>query len=101
VQPEDFLLFAKKDYQENDERGLINCLSNVKRAIDCIIDEVLNIYGIDIENESKSLKNLFPFPLIYLRVAKNWIKEPISYKHSSLKITVLKSLHRSTLSRFR
>lgn len=53
--PRDFLRFAKKDYRETTdaERGLINALTNAKRAIDCQIDNAFSIYGI---NYSKILR---------------------------------------------
>lgn len=47
ITPEEFIKFAEKDIEENDKRGLINALSNSKRAIDCQIDKALYCFGID------------------------------------------------------
>ncbi len=49
ISPKDFLKFGKKDFQTNDDRGNINCLTNSKRAIDCQTDRILAMYGIAIE----------------------------------------------------
>ena len=51
ISPNDFLQFAKSDLNEGTEKGLINSLTNCKRAIDCAIDKVLQTFGIDLENE--------------------------------------------------
>lgn len=50
INPKDFLRFAKFDFSQKDERGLINSLTNSKRAIDCQIDEVLSKFGVNQDN---------------------------------------------------
>lgn len=50
LKPIDFLRFSKLDLRESDDRGLINSLTNSKRAIDCQIDEVLKSLGIKVED---------------------------------------------------
>lgn len=45
--PEGFLYFAKKDVQQNDERGIVNSISNSKRAIDCQFDRICHSIGIE------------------------------------------------------
>ena len=47
INPEDFLQFAKSDYREGTQKGLVNSLTNCKRAIDCGIDKILKTYGFD------------------------------------------------------
>ena len=47
INPEDFLQFAKSDYREGTKKGLVNSLTNCKRAIDCGIDKILKTYGFD------------------------------------------------------
>lgn len=44
--PKNFLRFAKQDIQSEDDRGIINSLTNSKRAIDCQTDEALEKCGI-------------------------------------------------------
>lgn len=51
--PENYLFFAKEDLKQRDERGLINALSNVKRAIDCLIENILKNFGINIKKIPK------------------------------------------------
>ncbi|EPU2898376.1 hypothetical protein ACVU7V_004401 [Vibrio vulnificus] len=41
-----FLAFANKDLESNGEHGLVNALTNAKRAIDCQVDAILNTFGI-------------------------------------------------------
>lgn len=41
IQPRDFLRYAKEDFNDGNERGKINSITNAKRAIDCQLDEVL------------------------------------------------------------
>lgn len=45
--PKDFIRFSKEDIKEETVKGLINSLTNAKRAIDCQIDNVLVEFGID------------------------------------------------------
>jgi len=45
LDPKDFLTFAKKDFFAADTRGLVNALSNAKRAIDCQTDSILIALG--------------------------------------------------------
>jgi len=42
--PSDFLKFAKEDVKEKKTGNLVNALSNVKRAINCQIDQILFIF---------------------------------------------------------
>ena len=41
LNPEDFIRFAEIDLEQNDDRSLINSLSNAKRAIDCRTDLII------------------------------------------------------------
>lgn len=43
ISPKDFLKFAKMDLKNEDEHGFINSLTNSKRAIDCQIDETIEM----------------------------------------------------------
>jgi hypothetical protein len=53
--PQDFITFAKADLFTKDMRGLINALSNAKRAIDCQADSFITCLGLDPEDLSKQL----------------------------------------------
>jgi hypothetical protein len=46
IQASDFMNYAELDLQQNTEHGLVNALSNAKRAIDCQIDTVLGCFGL-------------------------------------------------------
>lgn len=57
--PEDFLNFAKEDYQNLDNKGLVGVLSNSKRAIDCQIDWIISYLGFDYLNfNEKNYSNI-------------------------------------------
>lgn len=58
LQSNDFLEFAQLDLQMDYEHHLINCLSNVKRAIECQIDSIL--IGLGLFETSKIEKWYFP-----------------------------------------
>ncbi len=47
IQPRDFLEYAKKDFLQGDERGKVNAISNIKKAIDAQIDRVIEFLGYD------------------------------------------------------
>jgi len=64
ISPKDFLRYSKEDLNSGNDRGIINALSNAKRAIDCLIDDILSYYGVDYLNISKSFEpfvNYFEF----------------------------------------
>ena len=61
LNPEDFLDFAENDLKSENIRGYVNALSNAKRAIDCRIDQLLLIFGIN------QKKMYFPQKLEYLK----------------------------------
>ena len=43
--PKDFIKFAEEDLNNNDNKSLINSLSNIKRAIDCRVESLLYLFG--------------------------------------------------------
>ena len=51
--PNAYLSFAKIDLKQKDDRGLINALSNSKRAIDCLIENTLKNFSINIKKIPK------------------------------------------------
>ena len=55
IKPTDFITFAKADFYAPDTRGLVNALSNAKRAIDCQADSFLDAIGIDPDAIDKQL----------------------------------------------
>ncbi|NGP88488.1 hypothetical protein [Fodinibius halophilus] len=55
--PKDYLRFAKEDLEVGNLRGLINVLSNSKRAIDCQVDEVHSIFYL--RNNNKKARDTF------------------------------------------
>lgn len=45
ITPADFLRFANQDFQNKDERGITNAVTNAKRSIDCQVDRFLACLG--------------------------------------------------------
>lgn len=52
--PDNYLYFAKTDLKQKDDRGLINALSNAKRAIDCLIENTLKNFNINLKKVPKA-----------------------------------------------
>ncbi|GAE27476.1 hypothetical protein JCM9140_3624 [Halalkalibacter wakoensis JCM 9140] len=48
--PEDFVSFSETNFSEGSREGLIDALSNAKRAIDCQVDWILSYLGYDYKN---------------------------------------------------
>ncbi|MBG9941013.1 hypothetical protein ABE237_21390 [Brevibacillus formosus] len=53
VTPEDYLLFAKQSLQDRSTNGLIDAMSNAKRAIECQIDSLISLLGYDYKSFDK------------------------------------------------
>ena len=47
----DFLSFAFEDLKNSSHRGIVNTLSNVKRSIDCRIEELLFCYCLQVKSK--------------------------------------------------
>lgn len=58
LKPKDFIRYAKEDLKFNDKKGLVNSLTNSKRAIDCQIDTILSNYGITFDKIPKASEEL-------------------------------------------
>lgn len=54
LNPNAYLSFAKLDLKQKDDRGLINALSNAKRAIDCLIENTLKNFNINLKKVPKA-----------------------------------------------
>jgi hypothetical protein len=46
IRPRELILYANKDLESEDKRGLIGALKNAKSAIDCQVDAILTVLGI-------------------------------------------------------
>lgn len=57
VSSHEFLSFAKEDFSENTKRGLLNALTNAKRAIDCQIDTILRSIGFAHDDSPQNVKD--------------------------------------------
>lgn len=48
ISPNEFLEYSKQDYSDKSKKGLVNALTNAKRAIDCQVDKILSTFGFEI-----------------------------------------------------
>jgi hypothetical protein len=46
LSPKDYIKFAEQDLETSDNRGIINAISNAKRAIDCRTDIIIKTLGL-------------------------------------------------------
>lgn len=67
IQARDFLEFAESELIEDSIKSRVNCISNLKRAVDCQLDTFLYVYNLYDMFSSKNLK--FDKKLEFLRVA--------------------------------
>jgi hypothetical protein len=58
INSEDFINYAESDLVGNDDKNLVNALSNIKRAVDCQADLLLYRFGL--LDKSKKEKWYFP-----------------------------------------
>lgn len=58
ITPRDFIRFSKEDIKDETLKGLINSLTNAKRAIDCQIDNVLSELGLENDKINKASEYL-------------------------------------------
>jgi hypothetical protein len=64
ITAKEFLRYSKLDFHSKNNQGLINSLTNAKRAIDCQIDETFSLLGIDfqeIPKEAEYIVSLMEF----------------------------------------
>lgn len=52
----DYIGFAEKEFELQDERKLINCVAHLKRAMDCQLDTFLHVFGLAKVFEKRNLK---------------------------------------------
>lgn len=56
IKSEDFLEISNKDIESGNLRGLVNTVTNLKRAIDCQLDSMLLCYGLYKTSDEQSWK---------------------------------------------
>ncbi|GAA0102307.1 hypothetical protein UT300012_30220 [Paraclostridium bifermentans] len=86
VKANDFLSYAKDGYRDKSNRGMINALSNSKRAIDCQIDWILSYLGYDYLNFNES-----KYPEIKTVISEFELDTNV-YKDSSIKLRFIQAL---------
>ena len=71
LNPEDFIGFAEEDLKSGDIHGLVNSLSNSKRAIDCQISKTLQCFGISTnKNFPKKMEMLQKMGIVAPRIVR-------------------------------
>lgn len=52
----DYLEFAEEELDKNTDASLINCISNLKRAMDCQLDTFLHVFNLHYAINKRNLK---------------------------------------------
>lgn len=75
ISPEDFLAFAESDLAAASRQGLINALSNAKRAIDSQVDKVLSCFGLNSRhNFPKKMETLREMGIVAPRIVNKVVR---------------------------
>jgi hypothetical protein len=75
VQASDFIKFSEVDLQQGTIQGLVNALSNAKRAIDCQVDTVLGCFGLlSQRNFPQKMKKLGDLGMVAPRIVNKVVK---------------------------
>lgn len=89
--PKDFIRFAELDLEQQDERSLINALSNTKRAIDCRTDMIIEVLKLSPKKLNmskfeilKEIGLLAPRIINKIRKARNLLEHEYSLPEKSL-----------------
>jgi len=82
IEPEEYLSYAKLDFESKKPHARINAITNAKRAIDCQVDSIIDYLGLTANNQklqqivcdtlSHPLRDVKPFKLqliAYLNIA--------------------------------
>jgi hypothetical protein len=86
IEANEFIQFAEKDLEEGTEQGLVNALSNAKRAIDCQIDTVLGCFGLrSRRNFPEKIKVLSELGIVTPRIVKKVIRARNYLEHEFVK----------------
>ena len=86
ITAKEFVSFANRDLDEDGKHGLVNALSNAKRAIDCQIDAVTSVLGIKKQRSfPKKADNFVKLGLLAPRVIKR-INQQRNYLEHEYKI---------------
>lgn len=82
----EFIKFAEIDLQQETEHGLVNALSNAKRAIDCQIDTVLGCFGLlSRRNFPDKIKVLGKLGIVTPRIVNKVVKARNYLEHEFVK----------------
>jgi hypothetical protein len=80
--PEEFLWFAQRDLEQGGKHGLVNALSNAKRAIDCQVEKTQRCLGIPKKRRfSDRLSILQDLGIVAPRIVKKVIEKRNYLEH--------------------
>ncbi len=77
LQPKDYLAFSEKDLQTKDTRATVNAVGNIKRALNCRVDEIFCNWGMYKYSRNKH----FSFPEKLKVLANIGILSPLVLKN--------------------
>jgi hypothetical protein len=86
IQASEFMKYAELDLEQGTTQGLINALSNAKRAIDCQVDSVLGCFGLlSRRNFPEKIKILGQLGIITPRIVNKVVKARNYLEHEFIK----------------
>lgn len=106
ISPEDFLNFAEKEIADETKEGIINAVSNLKRALDCEMDiffESINIKrvfdnkNLKFEKKTQFLANIGLFPIQTINKL-NLVRNKLEHDYKIPAISDLRSYYELVLS---
>ena len=95
IKPSDYLDFARRDIVDGDTRGLVNTLTNIKRAIDSQLDVLLEMYGL----LKLSTKEKWSFPRKVEIIRKIGVVSPSILKLINSRRTRLEHYHKKPIKK--
>lgn len=86
IQASEFLKYAETDLEQGTTQGLVNALSNAKRAIDCQVDSVLGSFGLlSRRNFPEKIKILGQLGIVTPRIVNKVVKARNYLEHEFVK----------------
>ncbi|RPJ74972.1 MAG: hypothetical protein EHM20_09715 [Alphaproteobacteria bacterium] len=88
IQAREFMKYAETDLEQGTTQGLVNALSNAKRAVDCQVDTVLGCFGLlSRRNFSEKIKALGQLGIVTPRIVSKVVRARNYLEHEFIKPT--------------
>lgn len=86
IQASEFMKYAEMDLEQGTAQGLVNALSNAKRAVDCQVDSILGCFGLlSRRNFPEKIKILNHLGIVTPRIVNKVVKARNYLEHEFIK----------------